>query len=530
MFADFAKGDEWLKKVNLTREHLPHFFFKKLYKWSYDFIMTPNPMAFVCGANQIAKTSTMIRKVLYRATSPHLWHRLYSRRPKNSWYFYPGTKVLDIEWDGKWMEWMPRVPASHPLHRLYGWEKIKNRQQFTGIRFRTGVELNFRYYSQGVDSLQSSTLSDVYGDEEIPVKFCEEMRSRLMATKGTWNSGFTATLGQQYWYDVMEKQGMPGERHAAAFKRIISLFDCMKYIDGTAGEVWPTRKIIADYIKTLDNDEDNIKRRVFGRFIPTSGLAFESYSYAKATIGTVILTRQLDYILVVDPGSGGRMGHPTGILFLGVDPEKHLIYVLSAWRGDGIVTANNFIIKQMMAMAGSSPLELLIYDGSAADFKLDVIEALPNLPLLAADKMRNIGFGRVNSYLDVGAIKIPETRPPGVAFWEKDEMTKLHEELKLTRRTENLQGRKTGHQVDDLTDCLRYACMHIHLPLDILYQRAREESKRKRESIVVGSNVSLMRERSAFDPRSYLLNKDRYNSGSDFWVHNYNSMNDIFYE
>ena len=523
MFADFSVGDKWLKKVNLAREHLPHFFYKKLYRWSYDFIMTNNPLAFVCGANQIAKTSTMIRKVIYRATSKHLWKYMYRTRPKNAWYFYPGTKVLDIEWDGKWMEWMPQVPSSHPLHKIYGWEKIKNRQQFTGIRFRTGVELNFRYYSQGVSSLQSSTLSDIYGDEEIPFRFCEEMRGRLMASKGTWNSGFTATLGQQYWYDVMEKQGMPGERHPEAFKRIISLFDCMKYIDGSQGEIWPTYKSIADFIKTLDNDEDTIKRRVFGRFIPTTGLAFESYSYEKTTISRIVLSRQMDYFLVVDPGSGGKLGHPTGILLLGVDNEKHRIYVLSPWRGDGIVTSNGFIIRQMMEMAGSCPLQALIYDGAAADFKLDVIEALPRLPLIAADKKRDFGFGRVNSYLDVGAIKIPESRPLGVASWDRDENMKLHEELKLTRRTENLQGQKTGNQIDDLTDCLRYACMHIHLPLDVLYQEARKERLRERLNI-------HDEPRSKFDGRAYLMQKGNYDSGTDFWVHNYNAMNNTFYE
>ena len=525
MFINFDKGDAWLKSVGLQREHLPHFFYKKLYKWSYDFIMTNNRKAFVCGANQIAKTSSMIRKAIFAVTSPHLWKNMFRRSPRTSWYLYPERKMMDVEWNAKWMEWMPQVPQSHPLYEWYGWEKIKDRQLFTGIRFHTGVELNFRFYSMGISSLQGTSVDDLYTDEETPEVFCKELKARLMATKGRWSSGFTATLGQQYWYDVIEKQGLPGERYPDAFKRVISLFDCLKYIDGSTGEVWPTVESIYDFIKEeIGDDEDEIKRRVFGRFIPKTGLAFQSYSYDKVSVDTVNISRGLDYFLIVDSGSGGHLGHPTGILFLGVCPQRHIIFVLSAWRGDGIPTPNNFIIKKMMEMAGSFSLQAIIYDNAAADFKLDVIDALPTIPLIGAEKKRDLGFGRVNTYLDVSAIKIPEKRPMGLPFWDREELGKLHEELRLTRRVENLSGQKVGHQVDDLTDCLRYACMHIDLPLDILHRRAAEERRRKRNRV-----ITELPRGHAFDAKAYILRQHKYDAGQDYWCHNFNKMNDVFY-
>ena len=522
MFAHFSEAEEWLEGADLTQHDLPHFFYKKLYQWSYDFILTKNRRSFVCGANQISKTSTMIRKNIFLATSPHLWSEYFNRDPQLFWYFYPDRKVLNEEWGTKWMEWMPRVPKNHPYYEYFGWEKIIEEQKFVGILFRTGVRLSFRFYSMKVDSVQSSSVDMISGDEEIPVPFVEEMEARMFATEGILNSGFTATKGQEYWHDVIEKQGMLKERFPDAFKRVVSAFDCLKYIDGSAGEVWNEEKIykkIAEYTRDGEVDENMILRRIMGRFVQTTGLAFESYKREKVSIPKLMLSRSFDYYLIVDPGSGGRTGHPTGILFLAVDNVKNIMYVVSAWRGDGILTTSNTIVTQMLTMSGTYSVTALIYDGAAADFLLTAQQEVQDMAILAANKKRDNGFARVNSYLEAGAICIPEESPVGAPWWDKDEIEKLHLEFKITRRLETATGAKKGTEVDDLTDCVRYACMHIHIPLDLVAREDLDKDGSDKPVYIHGRYKVYKEDLAAQETRD-----PRYND----WVSQFNRLHDCF--
>ena len=146
--------------------------------------------------------------------------------------------------------------------------------------------------------------------------------------------------------------------------------------------------------------------------------------------------------------------------------------VLSAWRGDGVATTSNTILAQVERMINGLGTNTLIYDGAAGDFKLTCHEDRPNLYLIAAKKGRKEGFERVNSYLEAGVIEIPKKCPHGVPWWEESQIEKLHVELATVVKVPET-GDKRPAITDDLTDCLRYACMHINIPIEKTTPRGR---------------------------------------------------------
>ena len=483
MIADWERGLAWLRQEGLEPRHLPHLLGMKLYSWSYDFITTKDRQCLLCGGNQISKSSSMIRKAIWLATTRTMWPHYFPERGYMTliWYLYPSFETVATEWADKWREWMPAVPPGHPQHDRFGWKVQKVGSQsgrwaeggFANdevmgmtprrILFSTGVVLEFRTYSQIKGTLQSSTVDMVCCDEELPEPEARfgELTARLNSTRGIYNMAFTATIGHQWWYRAMERIGQADEFLKGAWKRCISLYDCRFYQDGSPGKWNDEAKI--EEVKRKLGSPDEIAKRVYGRFVMSAGRAFPMWDpklnrVARFPHGG----RGLTYVAVVDPGTGGEKGHPAAVVTLGVDHARNLVCVFNCWRGDGVETTSTDIVKQMDKMTEGLPLEALVYDHASRDFRINAERYLRQkdriIPIVEAKKDRVTGFDRVNSLLQAGALVVPDEAPPGCPWFDPTEVEKLRDELVTVLAPE--EGKRSSGMRDDLTDCLRYGCMH----------------------------------------------------------------------
>ena len=256
------------------------------------------------------------------------------------------------------------------------------------------------------------------------------------------------------------------------------------------------------------HDELEIKKRIYGRFIPAAGKAFYAYDSKKVRVQNHVHLITDTVFEVVDPGSGGR-AHPAGILILSQRGPGGFITVLSAWRGDDGETTHNDILRQFVKMTKGLNVGTLIYDYAARDFFLVASRELKNIEIVEANKKRDLGFERVNSYLEAGALRLPDVAPQGVHWWQKSGMEKLHEELFTVLQVEGT-GKKTG-MIDDLTDCLRYACMTIDVNLSLLSLENKE--KRENRKLLTSGRHKFFAEE---------LEGDGEDDEIDFWAGQYN--------
>lgn len=475
MITDHVKMLEWLDRNGLKPEHLPHLAKYKLYPWQYKFITSTNRINLCVASNQSGKSVALQKKTVWLASTPQYWPTFFPRRANNAnmmWYLYPDRGTMKREWASKWPACLPDVPKSHPFHAHYGYSLGPRKEGLPEyIKFNTGMYIFFLYYTQDLSHLQATTVDYIGCDEEVPIPVYEELAARLLATGGQFNSVFTATLGQKFFYDAIERVGSPEETLKNAFKINVSMYDCLKYMDGSPSE-HVTEESIEAALDFYKDDPDMVKKRVYGRFILGQGKAFYSYKKDVCEVENVQVTRQHPIFAIVDPGTGGEKAHPAGILIVQHDMERHKLVVLSAWRGDGVATTSNTILAQVERMINGLGTNTLIYDGAAGDFKLTCHEDRPNLYLIAAKKGRKEGFERVNSYLEAGVIEIPKKCPHGVPWWEESQIEKLHVELATVVKVPET-GDKRPAITDDLTDCLRYACMHINIPIEKTTPRGR---------------------------------------------------------
>ena len=485
MIKDYVAGKKWLSDQGLGPQHLPHFFRDKLYRWQYEFITTKNRMALLCAANQVGKSTCCVKKNIWLATSPSMWRHYFPKRGNRVslfWYFYPDFNTLKEEWDEKWLPLMPQVPSDHPFFSLYGWEMKRDKGIPNKIYFNSGVSITFRTYEQRTRNIQASTIDQITVDEELPEEKYGELQARLTATDGIFNSAFTATLGQLFWYKAMEKVGQADENFKSAFKRSVALHDCTEYVDGDKNTPWNEASIQKAIEKYGDNELE-IKKRVYGRFITTEGRAFYAYNPQRTDIESFLFGRSLEVVAGVDPGTGGALNHPAAIVVVAVDYPNNLITLLNCWRGDGMETTSNDILRKYQEMTKGLNPTALIYDGASRDFFLTARAEVGDTQILPADKRREDGIERVNSYFEAEAFRIPLTRPMGVPWYSAEMVERLRDELRTVVKIEGT-GKKEG-MIDDLTDCLRYICMHLHLALDLTTPIKGEQNKKGTRSNLV---------------------------------------------
>ena len=427
-----------LEEQKRLEDGLPYAYGWKHYKWSRKFYESTNHENFLVAANQIGKSSINIRKCIHWATARELWKKLWSPalgQPNQFWYMYPTKDVATIEFKTKWSLFLPR--GEFKTHPVYGWREEMDRKQITCIHFNSGVTVYFKTYAQNVQDLQTGTCFANFCDEELPVELLPELQARLNATDGYFHLVFTATLGQEHWRRCMEEVGGTLETHVDAFKQNISRYDCMKFEDGSDSH-WTEDKIKRAINKCPTKAE--VDRRIFGRFVVSSGRKYEAYDPSKNRTKAHPLPKTWLVYAAVDLGSGGDKGHPSAIVFVGVSPDYSQGRVFKAWRGDGVVTTPSDVLNKYREMRGNMRVIAAYYDFASKDFF--TIASRMNEPFIMAEKNHEIGEGVLNTLF----------RAQMLGLQEGDvEIDKLSTELATL-----LLSTPKNKSADDLVDALRY--------------------------------------------------------------------------
>jgi len=435
---------ERLAEIERLQKGLPHLHGWKWYPWARSYFESSNKMCLLVAANQISKSSTNIRKCIHWATETDLWPSLWSTVPRQFWYLYPSKGVATVEWKTKWLpEFMPR--AEFKDDPKYGWKETWAQGKIESIEFFSGVIVFFKSYEQDVHQLQTGTVAAIFCDEELPVDLYDELKSRLTATDGYFHMVFTATRGQEFWKNAMEDVGKETERFPDAWKRCVSLYDCLQYDDGSDSP-WTLDRI--ERRKADCKNEKEVLKRVMGRFVKDDDLKYESFSRTSNVKKPNPRAVPKDWHIYsgVDIGSGGQSGHPSAICFVAVRPDYKKARVFRVWRGDGIKTTSGDVVLHYQVMKSDLPhIVAQHYDHGAKDFQ--TIAERNGETFFPAEKSHEIGEDTLNTLFAHQMLDLDEDTP---------EIEKLIYELSSISKTENKR-----HAKDDLVDALRYCVTKI---------------------------------------------------------------------
>jgi hypothetical protein len=362
-----------LKKLKLLeerkklREELPHLYGFPLYKWAREFMESLNRMKILTAANQISKSSTLIRHAIDLATDKSKWPSYFPRRePMTFWYVYPDETKVEEEFEAKWRrEFLPR--GDMEFDAVYGWKTTISKGK-RSVHFNTGVTIIFKTWK--VD-LQSGTVDAVFVDEELPAELYPELAMRISRYAGIFAMVFTATKNQDFWYKAIELRGMRGETFPEAFKLQVSMeHDCRYYEDGTPSP-WTIEEVTR--IKNSCGTQTEIDRRVHGRFVTEIGIKYTSFSRAKNVKAPLPWATYKDWHFYsgVDIGSGGK-NHPSAISIFAIRPDYAYGRLVRFWKGnDREETTNDAILQKYKELTHDIPVfSGEYYDHRARDFYL----------------------------------------------------------------------------------------------------------------------------------------------------------------
>jgi hypothetical protein len=474
------------------RENLPFYissdwnscYSHPFYQWQRDFLLVGTEtidrklLAFLTAANQIGKSSIQIIKCINMALRTDLWPKWFpNRRPRTFLYLYPESKLATVEFEEKWVkEYLPRGEMKNDPR--WGWkEEYSDKGTIESITFATGVTCYFRFYSQKPTVLQAHTADAVFLDEEVPQEHFDELLVRTQARQsigsGHTSCVFTATLGQKFLYDCMERQGTPDETFKKAWKRQVSLFDCLFYADGTPSRIWTEEYIKTELIPKYRNEKE-IQRRIYGRFVKSSGLLFEEFNREKNTepAGVTNMEGWRSYV-GLDFGSGGEYGHSSAIIHVKVCPAFENARVVDVWWSrKRRMTQGDLLLRYKMMMPRFGR-HWAFGDWGATD--LFTLAAREQIVLHKAEKSHEIGINLCNSLFKDEQLKVILGTSP--------DAQQLCTELQST--SEETPKR---HRIDDCTDALRYAISLIPFRLKALKE---SESKAVHEKVLQAMNPRL---------------------------------------
>lgn len=429
------------KRIALM-EGLPHLYGWKWYPWAREFFESVNKINLLCAANQISKSSTQIRKCIDWATNVAKWPSLWPAKPVQFWYLYPTSKQARIEFETKWKQFLPR--NEFKTHPVYGWkEEFVNKELFA-IHFNSGVHVYFKTYAQDTSALQTGTCDAIFCDEELPLEHYEELMFRLSASDGYFHMVFTATLGQDFWRQVMDPLSHETERLPTAFKQTVSLYQSRTYEDGTPSH-WTDEKI--QQVINRCSTANEVLKRVWGKFIKDDGgRKYEAFDIKHHIKPRHPLPKGWLIYGGADVGSGGKEGHPSAIVFIGVSPDFRKGRVFLGWRGDGQATTASDVVEKFIAMKAENKLVMTgqYYDWACRDF-FEIASRMGE-PFLPADKSHEKGEQVLNVLF----------KNDMLFLYDDPELQKLAGEMASLRKETPKNKAK-----DDFTDALRYAATRI---------------------------------------------------------------------
>ena len=426
-----------------------------MYGWQHDFFHTWDKQMFACAANQIGKSSIQIRKGIHICTEPSLWPELFPHKANDPnykpiiWYLYPNQDTVMQEFEEKWIpEFLPK--GKFAKEGQYAWKKIIRNKVLKGVTFTgTGVTIYFKTYSQNVMDLQAGTVSCIFCDEELPEHIYPELNARLFGSQGYFSMVFTATLGQDFWRRVIEPKAHEEEGLPDAWKRQISMYDCLEYHDGTKS-YW-TNDRIGSVIRSCRSKAE-VNRRVFGKFVKDEGLVYFGFDRDRNYVpypvkGDVPFTgvpRGWNVYSGVDIGSGGEHNHPSAYVFVSANKTFTKLRVFRGRRLDKIETTAGDVYKYYKNTRGYLKPVVQAYDWAAKDFGTIVGRARE--PFIKAEKGRDFGVNLLNTLFKYGILQIYQCP-------EHDKIVSEIDGYSI--------GADKRKAKDDFLDALRYAIASI---------------------------------------------------------------------
>jgi phage terminase large subunit-like protein len=356
--------------------------------------------------------------------------------------------LAQVEFETKWSQFLPR--GKYKDDPKYGWRETYDKGYISSIRFNSGVTIYFKSYKQGGFALQSATVYAIFLDEECPIELWDEFVFRVSATDGYLSMVFTATLGQEEWRQVIEPANVEDEKYPTAWKRQISVFDCMFYKDGTPGP-WTLDRINNQI--ALCSSAAQVQRRIYGKFVKESGLIYSQFDVKRHLKPWHPVPHSWLWFIAADVGSGRTeqkgQGHPGGIVVVAVRPDFKAGRVVSCWRGDGVRTTAGDIYNKAEEMIKELGVQMTakIYDWGSADF--GTIAGRNGGGWIPAEKNHEKGEQAINTLF----------KHDMLAIYQKGENGKLAGELCSLNYETPKRKRK-----DDLADPLRY--IGVHVPWD----------------------------------------------------------------
>lgn len=437
-------AEEIVKTQDRTalRIGLPFLYGFKWYEWAKKFFDSKEKICLLTAANQISKSSTQIRKCTNWATDKDLWPELWVTTPNLFWYLYPTQDVINIEFETKWKQFLPRgIYKDDPY---YGWEVIRSGKDIAGIAFKSGVTVLFKTYGQNVHALQSSTVYAMFCDEELPIDLFDELIFRLTATDGYFSMVFTATRGQDEWRRAMEPGAHEIEFLPEAHKQTVSMYDCQFYEDGSQAP-WTLDRIREKEMRCSSHNE--ILKRIHGRFILDEGsLKYESFDHKRHIKEKHPVPKGWYVYVGIDIGSGGAKGHPSAICYVAVKPDFTEGRIFAGWRGDKIITTAGDVMEKNIELKKKMNIRPTrqFYDWGSKDFF--TIASRNGEAFEPAEKGHDFGEDLINTLFKNDMLFI----------YRDDELTKLTIELGSIRKDSNKK-----HAKDDFIDAMRYAVSKI---------------------------------------------------------------------
>jgi len=355
---------------------------------------------------------------------------------------YPSKQLATQEFETKWVpEFMPRGKMEN--HPKYGWKAKYKNGELDRIVWNNGLPTYFKTYSQDVHKIQAATLWACFVDEEMPEDMYDEVRLRLLANDGYYNMVFTATKGQALWYRAMERVGKKDEMFKDALKLNATMFDCLEYEDGDKNTPW-TKEKIQGAINNCST-ENEVKKRIYGRFVMDEGLKYPSFSMSVNVVKPYPIPSDWHIYSGVDIGSGGKTGHPGAIIFIAVRPDYQKGAVFKGWRGNKVdVTTSEDILNKYRRLRGGMRPVGQYYDWASKDFF--TYASRLGETFISAEKGHELGEDIINTIFKGRMLDI----------FECEELEELPVELiSLTKLTKKENAR------DDYIDAMRYAITKI---------------------------------------------------------------------
>lgn len=483
------------------------------------------------AGNQCGKSLTNLRLCTLLNTDLSTRKRLIKKKPLDkpllTWYLLPGRQLIQRFFDNKWSMYLPQ--GEYKTNKATGWWLRKTTDGFPNyIEWVNGNRCYFFPYTSSPSLLQSDSVDAIFIDEEIQYPLFEELKARLNATGGILRGVFTHTQKKfsPEWYQVVERVGLPDEKMKEAFKKRVTLYDCLKFPDGTKGHY------TIDEIKKIEDScvtEAEKLARVYGHYVRYDDILFKSFSRKKNII-TMKEPPPKDWIryVGVDYGTGSRKSyskcHPSAIMFLAVSPDYKEGVFYKCWRGDHQETTISDVVDKLEALMYREPnIKRIFYDHSARALYLEA--ARSKIYMKPAGKSRTEGFQFMEKLFKNGQLKIGLMEGD---VEQQRQMKKFIYEVQTLSEEEMLVNPR-NKKGDDLTDAGVYV-VFPYIPWVIVKQSSKTIDKKddKDSTSKVEYTVSYEKEREEahrlFEEnqrrasRGSMIENDMIEVGGDYWI------------